>query len=75
MTCLICKHGIYAPGFVTVKLERGSAIILIRNVQAEVCDTCSNYLLDQATTRKLLDLAEERFSTGTELEVIKLKAA
>jgi YgiT-type zinc finger domain-containing protein len=75
MTCLICKHGTYAPGLVTVKLERDNAIILIRNVKAEVCDTCSNYLLDQATTRNLLDLAEERFSTGTELEVIKLKAA
>jgi YgiT-type zinc finger domain-containing protein len=75
MTCLICKHGLYAPGRVTVKLERDGAIILIKNVQAEVCDTCGNYLLDQSTTRKVLELAEERFSTGTELEVIKLKAA
>jgi YgiT-type zinc finger domain-containing protein len=75
MNCLICKHGIYVPGTVTVKLERDNAIILIRDVQAEVCDTCGNYLLDQATTRRVLELAEERFSTGTELEVIKLKAA
>jgi YgiT-type zinc finger domain-containing protein len=75
MTCLICKHGVYAPGHVTVKLERDSAIIIIRNVPAEICDTCGNYLLDQATTRKVLELADERFSMGTELEVIKLKAA
>jgi YgiT-type zinc finger domain-containing protein len=75
MNCLICKHGIYAPGIVTVKLERDAAIILIKNVKAEVCDTCGNYLLDQSTTRQVLELAEERFSTGTELEVIKLKAA
>jgi len=75
MNCLICKHGVYKPGSVTVKLERGEAIILIRNVKAEVCDICGNYMLDQATTRTVLELAEERFSTGTELEVIKLKAA
>lgn len=75
MNCLICKHGTYVPGTVTVKLERGNAIILIRDVKAEVCDTCGNYMLDQATTRNVLEIADERFNTGTELEVIKLKAA
>ena len=63
------------PGKVTVKLERGDAIILIRDVEAEVCDICGNYMLDQATTRKVLEMADERFNTGTELEIIKLKAA
>ncbi len=75
MNCLICKHGVYTLGKVTVKLERNNSIILIKDVNAEVCDTCGNYLLDQATTRKVLEMAEERFSSGTELEVIKLKAA
>jgi YgiT-type zinc finger domain-containing protein len=75
MNCLICKHGTYVPGKVTVKLERGDAIILIRDVEAEVCDICGNYMLDQATTRKVLEMADERFNTGTELEIIKLKAA
>ena len=75
MSCLLCKHGIYSPGTVTVKLERNAAIILIKNVQAEVCDICGNHLLNRATTRKILELAEERFITGTELAVIKLKTA
>ncbi|MBL7778467.1 MAG: YgiT-type zinc finger protein [Chitinophagales bacterium] len=59
----------------TVKLERDSCIVLIKDVEAEVCDTCSNYLLSQATTRTVLAIAEDRFNNGTELEVIKLKAA
>jgi YgiT-type zinc finger domain-containing protein len=75
MNCLICKHGTYVPGTVKVKLERENAIILIRDVRAEVCDICGNYMLDQVTTRAMLEIADERFSTGTELEVIKLKAA
>jgi hypothetical protein len=58
-----------------VKPERGDAIILIRDVEAEVCDICGNYVIDQATTRKLLEIADERFNTGTELEIIKLKSA
>ena len=72
MNCLICKVGIYALGNVTVKLERGPAIILIKNVQAEVCEFCGNHLLGQVTTQKVLELAEERFNTGTELGVMKL---
>lgn len=75
MNCVICKHGNYKAGKVTVKLERNGAIVLIKDVGAEVCDTCANYLLDQETTRKVLALADERFNSGTELEVIRLKAA
>ncbi len=75
MNCLICKTGTYMSGKVTVKLERGSAIVLIKEVSADVCDTCSNYLLDQKTTQDVLRLADNSFNNGAELEVIKLKAA
>jgi YgiT-type zinc finger domain-containing protein len=75
MNCLICKTGAYKTGKVTVKLERGSAIVLIKDVPAEVCDTWSNYLLEQKTTRGVLALAEKSFKNGAELEVISLKAA
>ncbi len=75
MNCVICKTGIYKPGTVTVKLERNGAIVLIKEVPAEVCDTCGNYLLDQKTTRKVLEVANQRFDSGSELDVIKLAAA
>lgn len=75
MNCLICKVGVYKPGRVTVKLERGAAIVLVKQVPAEVCDTCSNYLLDQATTKKVLEIANDSFDSGAELEVRTLKAA
>lgn len=75
MKCVICKNGIYNPGKVTVKLERGSSIVLIKEVPAEVCDTCGNYLLDQKTTRAVLKHAKHSFESGSELEVTKLIAA
>lgn len=71
----MCKIGVYKPGKITVKLERGNSIVLIKEVPAEVCDTCSNYLLDQKTTRAVLELANKSFESGAELEVIKLLAA
>lgn len=75
MNCLICKTGIYNPGKITVKLERGTSIVLIKQVTAEVCDTCGNYLLDQKTTKAVLEHAKKSFESGAELEVTKLKAA
>ena len=75
MNCVICKVGTYAPGKVTVKIERGSAIVLIKGVPAEVCDTCSNYLVDQKTTREILEIANKAFDNGAELEVRTLIAA
>ncbi|OFY71399.1 MAG: hypothetical protein A3G23_04395 [Bacteroidetes bacterium RIFCSPLOWO2_12_FULL_37_12] len=72
MTCLICKSGTYKAGKVTVKLERGSSIVLIKETPAEVCDTCGNYLLDQKTTRAVLKHAKNSFKSGAELEVSKM---
>ena len=75
MNCLVCKFGTYEPGKVTVKIERGTSIVLIKEVPADVCDTGSNYLVDQKTTREILDIANQAFDNGTELEVRKLIAA
>jgi YgiT-type zinc finger domain-containing protein len=75
MDCLVCKFGTYEPGKVTVKIERGPAIVLIKEVPADVCDVCSNYIVDQKITRQILDIANTAFDNGTELEVRKLVAA
>ena len=75
MNCLICKAGTYAPGKVTVKIERGPSIVLIKEVPADVCDTCGNYLVDQKTTREILDIANKAFDNGAELEIRTLIAA
>jgi YgiT-type zinc finger domain-containing protein len=53
MRCIICKEGDTAPGTVTVTLQRGNTVVIVRDVSAAVCQNCGEYCLDKATTRKL----------------------
>ncbi len=74
-TCPICKNGELHPGIVTVTLERGGSIVLLKRVPARVCDNCASYFLDSLITRQVLQKAETSFKNGAELEVLQLQAA
>ena len=74
-TCSICKVGELKDGNVTVTLEKGASIVLLKNVPARVCNNCSSYFLDPATTRIVLQKAENSVQNGAELEVIQMQAA
>ncbi|MEO6037627.1 MAG: type II toxin-antitoxin system MqsA family antitoxin [Saprospiraceae bacterium] len=73
--CPICKNGQLESGKVTVTLERGQSIVLLKNVAAQVCNNCASYFLDAATTRLVLQKAEASVQNGAELEVIQMQAA
>ena len=73
--CPICKVGALETGAVTVTLERGGSIILLKNVPAQVCSNCSSYFLDSNMTREVLKKAEASVQNGAELEVIQMQAA
>ena len=73
--CPICKVGDLSEGHVTVTLERGGSIVLLKYVPAQVCSNCSSYFLDSLTTRTVLQKAEASFQNGAELEVLRLQAA
>ncbi len=73
--CPICKVGSLEAGAVTVTLERGGSIILLKNVPAQVCTNCESYFLDSHMTREVLKKAEASVQNGAELEVIQMKAA
>ncbi len=73
--CPICKNGALQPGNVTVTLERGGSIVLLKNVPAKVCDNCASYFLDSQTTRRVLEKGENSLRNGAELEVLQLQAA
>jgi len=72
-SCSICKIGELATGKVTVTLERDGSIVLLKNVQAQVCNNCASYFLDTATTRNVLQKAENSVKNGAELEVIQME--
>ena len=55
--CLSCKRGTLERGPTTATIESDGTIVVIRNVPAEVCDSCGEGSFDPATTDRLLALA------------------
>ena len=74
MTCQICKVGTMEKGRVTVTLERGERIIVIKNVPAKVCDNCGEYVLEESVTNELMDLAGQAIAKNAEIEVLQYAA-
>jgi len=69
MTCVICKSGAYKEGLTTVVLTKDDSVVIIKRVPALVCDQCGEYILSSEITKTVLDMAEEAYSKGTEVEV------
>lgn len=75
MDCALCKDGNTKPGHVTVTLEKGKAIILIKNVPEEVCANCGHYYLTEEMTKLVLNRGKDAVSKGAELEIVNLEVA
>ncbi len=74
MKCSICKHGNTSAGHANVMLERGASFIVVKNVPADVCDTCGEYYLSDNVAAEVLRIAEEVVARGAEVEVIQFAA-
>jgi len=75
MDCTLCKSGSTEDGYVTVTLEKGNTIVLIKNVPAEICQNCGHYYLSKEITTMVHNLGKEAYQKGTELEIINLQVA
>lgn len=75
MRCVICKLGETAPGSVTVTLTRGQMTLVVRNVPAQVCATCGEDYVDEATAAELLAIADAAVGAGVQVEVREYVAA
>ncbi|HEY7065932.1 MAG TPA: type II toxin-antitoxin system MqsA family antitoxin [Chloroflexota bacterium] len=69
MMCTICRHGETQPGTTTVTLERDTLTLVVKGVPARVCDTCGEQYVDEATTARLLQTAEEAARAGVQVDV------
>ncbi len=74
MKCQLCKNGTTEKGSVTVTLERGSTVVLIKNVPAEICENCGEYYLDEKTTYNILAKAEIAAKNNAEVEILQYAA-
>jgi YgiT-type zinc finger domain-containing protein len=75
MKCVICKQGETQPGTATVTLTRESLTLVVRGVPARVCQNCGEEYVDQGTTKRLLQTAEEAAQAGVQVDVRQYIAA
>ncbi len=75
MKCVVCKTGETAKGFTTVTLRRDKTVVVIEDVEAQICDNCGHYYLDAATAKRVMATLTEAVKRGTKLEILALKAA
>lgn len=66
MICVMCKHGRTSPGTATMRFDELVAVIVIRNVPAEVCENCGEAYFGPrywSVTRKNHGTATRRLSS------------
>lgn len=68
MRCIVCKHGETEPGITSLSVDRGGRVIVIRNLQADVCTTCGEAYLSAAIT-KALEAEVERAEVGRRMRI------
>ena len=75
MRCVVCKGGETQPGKATVTLERGGLTIVFKSVPASVCSNCGDGYVDEQTSTRLLQAAEEAARTGVRVDIREYVAA
>ena len=75
MKCVICKKASTKPGTTTVTFERGCLTMVVKCVPAQVCPNCGEAYINERVTAELLKDAEERASTGAQVEIRQYVAA
>lgn len=74
MKCVICKHEQTQLGLVTVTLERGESVVIIKKVPAEICSNCGEYYLISTIAEQVLQKAEVAVNNDAEVEIVKYAA-
>jgi len=75
MKCVVCKHGETRDGKTTVTLERGGLTLVFKGVPARVCSNCGEEYVDDATSDRLLQAADDAARNGVQVEVRDYAAA
>ncbi len=74
MTCVLCKNGATRRGTVTVTLERGKTVVVVRDVPADVCENCGEYYLDSPVAQEVYQRAEAAVARNAEVEILRYAA-
>ncbi len=69
MQCRHCPTGQLLPGTTTKTFERGSTLLIVRDIPADVCDTCSAAMFTGPVTERLLELLEDAIQVRAQVLV------
>ena len=71
MNCTICKSGTMKDGFVTVTFDRKPTLFVMREVPAQVCDTCGASTLDGAVAERVLLASRDARAKKSSIEIME----
>ena len=75
MTCVICKQGKTGPGTTRMAVERGTTVLVVRGVPAQVCDNCGEAYLSAEAVDRLQEMLAAAARGGVQVEVREYMAA
>ncbi|MCA3763266.1 MAG: type II toxin-antitoxin system MqsA family antitoxin [Cutibacterium sp.] len=58
----------------TVTLQRGNTVVVIKDVPAQVCQDCGEYYLDEPVAQQVYARAEDAVRRNAEVEIIRYAA-
>jgi YgiT-type zinc finger domain-containing protein len=74
-TCTTCKNGTMRTGHTTVTFDKDNVVIVFRNVPAQVCDTCGDYIIEGSIAKSLLKTAKDERVKGHEISILNYNKA
>jgi len=72
---VVCKTGEVHPGTTTLTVERGGMTLVIKQVPARTCGTCSEAYFDEVTTKRIEAIVEGLERSGVQVAVQEYAAA
>lgn len=72
-SCPICKGNI-EPGYTTFTVDLGETIVIVRKVNADVCEQCGESWIKDSISARLEKIVEEAKRKHTQVEILTLSA-
>jgi YgiT-type zinc finger domain-containing protein len=72
MECVICKTGNTRPGKTTYSIVKNEHIIVVKDVNADICDNCGEAYFTVETSQWLSKKVNEAMESQSEEEVIHI---
>ena len=69
--CALCG-GKRRAGRVSHSVDLGTTVVVVRNVEAKVCDQCGEPWFEDATVARLEEIVREARERGVQVEVVSL---